>query len=152
MNLCIYLVYNQLRSCFKKTTTWRSNKQAFLWTYQLLRCGCAAAPWAERWLPRPRWPRPPLCPGPAHRGRLLLRAGCSQWESTTAAHRQKLAVKFIPTFLPPHLKTDNRRHTCTKSGMVLRPLMTTLLWRSLARIWSAPVQPSTISSIRTPSC
>lgn len=36
--------------------------------------------------------------------------------------------------------------------MVLSPLMTILLWISLARMCSAPVQPSTISSIRTPSC
>ena len=35
--------------------------------------------------------------------------------------------------------------------MVFSPLMTILLWTSLARMWSAPVQPSTISSIRTPS-
>lgn len=42
--------------------------------------------------------------------------------------------------------------TWTKSGMVLSPLMTILLWTSLARMCRAPVQPSTISSIRTPSC
>lgn len=42
--------------------------------------------------------------------------------------------------------------TWTKSGMVLSPLMTILLWTSRARMCSAPVQPSTISSIRTPSC
>lgn len=42
--------------------------------------------------------------------------------------------------------------TWTKSGIVLSPLMTILLWISLARMCSAPVQPSTISSIRTPSC
>lgn len=36
--------------------------------------------------------------------------------------------------------------------MVLSPRITILLCTSLAKMWSAPVQPSTISSIRTPSC
>lgn len=35
--------------------------------------------------------------------------------------------------------------------MVFRPLITIRLWTSRARMWRAPVQPSTISSIRTPS-
>lgn len=35
--------------------------------------------------------------------------------------------------------------------MVLSPLITILLWTSRARMCRAPVQPSTISSIRTPS-
>jgi len=43
------------------------------------------------------------------------------------------------------------KQTCTKSGMQLRLRMTTRLWISLARMWSAPTVPSTNSSIRTPS-
>lgn len=42
--------------------------------------------------------------------------------------------------------------TWTKSGMVLSPLMTILLCTSRAKMCRAPVQPSTISSMRTPSC
>lgn len=58
-------------------------------TYQLLRCGCAKALWGEQWLPLPQWPPPPLYPGPAHRGHLLLHAGCSRWASTGAGCNQE---------------------------------------------------------------
>lgn len=42
--------------------------------------------------------------------------------------------------------------TCTNRGMVCMLAISPLLMGSLAMMWSAPVQPSTISSIRTPSC
>lgn len=41
--------------------------------------------------------------------------------------------------------------TCTNSGIVCMLAISPLFIGSLARMWSAPVQPSTISSIRTPS-
>lgn len=41
--------------------------------------------------------------------------------------------------------------TCTNSGMVCMFAISPLFIGSLARMWSAPAQPSTISSIRTPS-
>lgn len=42
--------------------------------------------------------------------------------------------------------------TCTKRGMVLRRKISMRFMGSRARMCSAPVQPSTISSIFTPSC
>lgn len=42
--------------------------------------------------------------------------------------------------------------TCTNRGIVCMLAISPLLMGSLAMMWSAPVQPSTISSIRTPSC
>lgn len=42
--------------------------------------------------------------------------------------------------------------TCTNRGTVCMLAISPLLMGSLAMMWSAPVQPSTISSIRTPSC
>lgn len=43
------------------------------------------------------------------------------------------------------------KYTCTNSGMVCMPAISPLFIGSLAIMWSAPVQPSTISSMRTPS-
>lgn len=48
----------------------------------------------------------------------------------------------------PHISAP----TCTKRGMVLSRKISMRFMRSRARMCSAPVQPSTISSILTPSC
>ena len=71
-------------------------------------------------------------------------------------------LKKIPRELTNHNATTNWEiyqeisiivigGTCTKRGMQLRLLMTALLCASLAKICRAPTQPSTMSSILTPS-
>src|SRR4029434_3776489 len=53
-----------------------------------------------------------------------------------------------------HTHTHNHTvsHTWTNRGMFCMLAISPLLMGSLARMCRAPVQPSTISSIRTPSC
>lgn len=122
-------------------------------THQRPRYGNAVVRWVEQWLPQPRSPRQLLCLGPVRTAHLPPHAGYFQLENTaTGDGEQRERVRCRKwDWGVSHIQNLVHRSTWTKSGMVLSPLMTILLWTSRARMCRAPVQPSTISSIRTPS-
>lgn len=140
--------------------------------------GNAAAPSGELRHPQHRWHRLPPCPGPARTAHRLPHAGCSPLVSTGAVRRDQQpgeAASKEPLCsghvlmhgatspglqLPVQAGQEvaqcspcvPRALTCTKRGMVLRRKISMRFMGSRARMCSAPVQPSTISSIFTPSC
>lgn len=122
-------------------------------THQRPRYGNAVVRWVERWLPQPRSPRQLLCLEPVRTAHLPPHAGYFQLENTATGYGEQRGseVQELRLWGVSHTQNLVRRSTWTKSGMVLSPLMTILLWTSRARMCRAPVQPSTISSIRTPS-